>query len=344
MRAAAPPARRRCRRARTGTGGRGGADATPVCRSTSPTSSQATGDSRRSLWSPSPGVTAAAASRESGGPDSARHRGPRPARLTAPLRRPGARARRARLPAGAGPAGHASGAAAGAVPRCGSPRPHRAATTNPTLGRAPQPACGEMRDEDGGGPRGDRRARRPRTQPLRRIRARPAARRRASSGRQPRHGPCGGGPTGSRGRRGCASAAGSRGSSPVGGCSAGTSACSRRGLQSTCVAADSIGRCGRMHAACCAARAAQAGTATAVPTGRRWVTRANRAASGQPGAVKATRRDRPGSAAGLWRTACWAAAAAVSVRGRRLFPLVLAQDGDTRRRVRRRLVARVPLS
>ena len=63
----------------------------------------------------------------------------------------------------------------------------------------------------------------------RRSRCRPAARRLAWLRPTDVRGPCGGGRRGSRGRHGCACAAGSHGSSRGGGCSAGTCACSLGG-------------------------------------------------------------------------------------------------------------------
>jgi hypothetical protein len=66
--------------------------------------------------------------------------------------------------------------------------------------------------------------------------------------RRASRGPYGVARTGSRDQRGCASATGSRASSPAGGCSAGTCACSRqtpKGHAAAQVAARSGGRCDR---------------------------------------------------------------------------------------------------
>ena len=63
-------------------------------------------------------------------------------------------------------------------------------------------------------------------------------------------GPCGDGRTGWRGRRGCACAAGSRGSCADDGCSAGTCACSRAITPGGWTAVGCTGSCGRVVASC----------------------------------------------------------------------------------------------
>ena len=154
-----------------------------------------------------------------------------------PSRRPppaAARGRRASSPAGSWSTGRGRGAAAGA--RCGAgPRSRRRPGRRRNrpgrrdrvgapgqAGGSGRPGCPD-RPAARGGRRGVKSSRR-----LSRAGAGSTASPAAVRPRA-RRGPCGGGRRGWRGRRGCACAAGTRGSSPGGGCWAGRCACSRAG-------------------------------------------------------------------------------------------------------------------
>ena len=173
------------------------------------------------------------------GPSAARRRGHRRARHWRPARHraPHGRRRghlRAR-PAGGRAAGGAAGGPLGCAPRtlrrpCSRRGPRAAAPARPAADRPGQPsrpAAGGGRSAAGGRPGAH-------AGPPRRSRRSGAGGAGARAGARPRArcGPCGGGRRGWRVPHGCACAAGSRGSSHDGGCSAGRCACSRGRLRS----------------------------------------------------------------------------------------------------------------